>query len=596
MRGSRHTTLDGILEGRAELIAEGISARLEAFHGQSIELGLHRLKAPLHGGMLGLEEGDDLGHIAAVALIDAPFQEATETAQADPGEEGPGGREGGAVPGPAIPIGLRLDGLEALGDDGAVVVLAVGAGGHEVVVVVEHELAVVVVVALPSDSATGDGGKERPAQLVGADLVHDLGPEVVHQVGRRAELGDLGVELGVDDDGAGEVGIGLLHDLPGGAVLPVHSILDAQDDVVGAAHLGNNEALGLPGRGRQGPLLGVGLAGVAAAGDLGSGDEAGRVDEDHVGAVLVLHPDVDLPGIEGADGVALEAVVLGLDVLLDLLQGLGPLDAVVALEEAPWRRAAGVVLHPQGDGAARLGAAADLIELEAHEGLDEGRLAAGLMADYHDGRCVEGLFKVLVCRSKKKEDTMSIEEMRDEIRTMYAESQVCGVGTCVKACCPSNVKAYDARHGTKQHGTWRDVTACDSPNSRIGKTGTKQSIATHLRQRVEHVVGIVQGTLLAALAVLGVVAVHGSVAVVVAVAAPSEHPGHPSAHGVLLAFHLLVEVEKGRLRVIVPAGTDLRLYLLVALGRRHGRRDGGFPPLGPGRRRRCRRRCCCPRP
>ena len=178
-------------------------------------------------------------------------------------------------------------------------------------------------------------------------------------------------------------------------MLPVHGVLDAQDDVVGAAHLGHHEALGLPGRRREGPLLGVGLAGVAAAGDLGRGDEAGRVDQDHVGAVLVLHPDVDLPGVEGADGVALEAVVLGLDVLLDLLQGLGPLDAVVALEEALGRRAAGIVLHPQGDGAARLGAAADLVELEAHEGLDEGRLAAGLMTDHDDGRGVEGLFEVL---------------------------------------------------------------------------------------------------------------------------------------------------------------------------------------------------------
>ena len=172
MRGSRHTTLDGILEGRAELIAEGIGASLETLHGQGIKLGLHRLKPSLHGGMLGLEEGDDLGHIAAVALIDATFQEASETAQADTGEEGPGGREGGVVvSGLAVPIGLRLDGLEALADDVAVVVLAVGAGGDEVVVVVEQVLAVLVVAALSADSAAGDGREERPAQLVGADAV-----------------------------------------------------------------------------------------------------------------------------------------------------------------------------------------------------------------------------------------------------------------------------------------------------------------------------------------------------------------------------------------------------------------------------------------
>ena len=116
---------------------------------------------------------------------------------------------------------------------------------------------------------------------------------------------------------------------------------------------------------------------------------------------------------------------------------------------------------------------------------------------------------------------------------------------------------------------------------------------------MEHVVGIVQGTLLAALAVLGVVVVHGAVAVVVAVrAAPSEHAGHPAAHGVLLGFKLtvlghLVEVEQGG--VVVVASTNLRLDLLVALGRRHGRRHGGFPPLGSSCGR-CRRRCRCPRP
>ena len=431
MRGSRHRALDGILEGRAELVAEGIGTRLETLHGQGIELGLHRLKPSLHGGVLGLEQRYDLGHIAAVALIDATFQEATETAQADAGEEGPGGREGGVVPGPAIAIGLGLDGLEALGDDGTVVVLAVGAGGDEVIVVVEHELTLLVVSTLPSDTATGDGGEERPAQLVGADPVHDLGPEVVHEVGRRSELGDLGIELGVDDDGAGQVGIGFLHDLAGGAVLPVHGILDAQDDVVGAAHLGHDEALGLPGRGRQGPLLGVGLAGIATAGDLGRSDEAGSVDEDHVGTVLVLHPDVDLAGIEGADGVALEAVVLGLDVLLDLLQRLGPLDAIVALEEALGRRAAGIVLHPEGDGTAGLGAAADLIELEAHEGLDEGRLAAGLMTDHDDSRCVEGLFEVLFGLGQMNEDTIVEYEMMS--RYQMKDTHTCN---CMfKQCC-----------------------------------------------------------------------------------------------------------------------------------------------------------------
>ena len=113
---------------------------------------------------------------------------------------------------------------------------------------------------------------------------------------------------------------------------------------------------------------------------------------------------------------------------------------------------------------------------------------------------------------------------------------------------------------------------------------------------MEHVVGIVQGPLLAALAVLGVVLGVVAFAVVVAVsAAPAEHAGHPAAHGVLLRFKLtvaavgqLVEVEKG----LVVAAADVGLDLLVALGHRHGGRHGGIPPPRSGRCRRRRR----PRP
>ena len=49
----------------------------------------------------------------------------------------------------------------------------------------------------------------------------------------------------------------------------------------------------------------------------------------------------------------------------------------------------------EGDGAAGLGAAADVVELEAHEGLDEGALAVGLVADDEDGGGVEGGVEVL---------------------------------------------------------------------------------------------------------------------------------------------------------------------------------------------------------
>jgi len=48
--------------------------------------------------------------------------------------------------------------------------------------------------------------------------------------------------------------------------------------------------------------------------------------------------------------------------------------------------AARVEAEVQRDGAARLGAAADVVELETHEGLDQRALAVRLVADDHDRR------------------------------------------------------------------------------------------------------------------------------------------------------------------------------------------------------------------
>ena len=58
--------------------------------------------------------------------------------------------------------------------------------------------------------------------------------------------------------------------------------------------------------------------------------------------------------------------------------------------------AAGVVLHAESYGAAGFGASAYLVELESHEGFDEGGFAGGLVADYYDCGCVDWFLKVLV--------------------------------------------------------------------------------------------------------------------------------------------------------------------------------------------------------
>lgn len=51
--------------------------------------------------------------------------------------------------------------------------------------------------------------------------------------------------------------------------------------------------------------------------------------------------------------------------------------------------AVGVELHVEGDGAAGLGAAADVVELEAHERLNERALPVGLVANHQHRRGVE---------------------------------------------------------------------------------------------------------------------------------------------------------------------------------------------------------------
>ena len=53
--------------------------------------------------------------------------------------------------------------------------------------------------------------------------------------------------------------------------------------------------------------------------------------------------------------------------------------------------ARGIIMHLEGDGPPRPRAAAHLVELEAHERLDERALPGGLGADDDDGRHLEGL-------------------------------------------------------------------------------------------------------------------------------------------------------------------------------------------------------------
>lgn len=57
--------------------------------------------------------------------------------------------------------------------------------------------------------------------------------------------------------------------------------------------------------------------------------------------------------------------------------------------------AVGVVLHVKSNGSASLGSAADVVELEAHEGFNQGTLAIGLVADHKHRRSVERSVELL---------------------------------------------------------------------------------------------------------------------------------------------------------------------------------------------------------
>lgn len=77
---------------------------------------------------------------------------------------------------------------------------------------------------------------------------------------------------------------------------------------------------------------------------------------------------------------------------LDFFKGFveGQSGISIGYKPAVGELAVGIVLHVEGDGAAGLGAAANVVELEAHKSLYEGALAVGLVSDDKDGWGIEG--------------------------------------------------------------------------------------------------------------------------------------------------------------------------------------------------------------
>ena len=253
-----------------------------------------------------------------------------------------------------------------------------------------HSLAVVIVaaeeaVAGAADAAGGNRREERSAAQ--ERLLQELS-RGLHEhldVASSGKLGDARVKLGGHDDRAPELRIAVEHHASGGGVAPVAVVLEAEDDVVLVGHLVANQGFDLAG--------GVLRRRVLAPGR--RGDQTRGVYDREVGAVLVLDLDDDVLGPEAV--VVLQALVLSLDVPLEVGEGHLLLSAVgVILQQvAPGLHRGGVVLHVDGDGPSGLGPAADVVELEAHERLDERGLAIRLVADHQDGGRVEGLVKLL---------------------------------------------------------------------------------------------------------------------------------------------------------------------------------------------------------
>jgi len=144
-------------------------------------------------------------------------------------------------------------------------------------------------------------------------------------------------------------------------------------------------------------LNGTGLRLQMAVPAAGSGsDEAGSVDDGEVGAVLVLHSDDDFFGGELA-GVLLQPGIFSFDISLNLGKGFVVRERGVGIgdEVAGRGLALGVVFHVEGYGPAGLGAAANVVELKAHEGLHQGALAVRLVAHHQNRGGVEGSLQVL---------------------------------------------------------------------------------------------------------------------------------------------------------------------------------------------------------
>mmetsp|Transcript_9851 Transcript_9851/g.28023 ORF Transcript_9851/g.28023 Transcript_9851/m.28023 type:complete len:559 (+) Transcript_9851:1017-2693(+) len=362
---------DGPLHQRVDLRQEPLpevpSPLLQAVLLKVVELRDGVVELLGRAPVLPLQQGHDARDVLEVLLLQELLQEPPELAHADPAP---------LVPAVELPSQLLLELVH-------VVRLPGGDGLPEVVVRSEDG------VPRDADPAAGHGGVEGGPPENGA--LKQLGgrPEEELHVGPPGELGDPRVELRGHDHGPLEHGVHLHHELPRGRVPPVGRVLQAKHDVLPLLHLGPHQGLHLPLR-----LL---LGGVPPP--RSRADQARRVDDRQVRAVLVLDPHHDLLGPKLVV-LRLQPPVLALDVLLELLQGHLRLHRALHDQEAVGLHASRVVLHVKGDGPPGLRPTAHVVELEAHQRLHQGRLPVRLVAHDQNRWSIERLAKVLSQRVK----------------------------------------------------------------------------------------------------------------------------------------------------------------------------------------------------
>ena len=361
-RGRGHGTAEELGDLLEEVLVERASLFLELVGVKVLELDIRLAELDAGGSVLALQDRHDRGNVLEVPLLEEALEEVPELGHAD------AAALGGVEPAVAPSLELRGVALLLLDDSLAVVLVAA-----------EEAVAGATDAARGHRSEEGSSAEQGGLEQLGRGLHEEF------DITRPGELGDAGVKLGGHDDGAPQLRVAVEDDASGGGVVPVGVVFEAENDVILVGHLVADQGLNLPGRVLRGHVLATGRR----------SDEAGGVDDRQVGAVLVLDLDNDILGPEAV--VVLEALVLSLDVPLQIGKGHLLLAAVgiILQQEAPGLDGRGVVLHVDGDGAAGLGSAADVVELEAHKGLHQRGLAICLMPDDQDGRGVKRLVKLL---------------------------------------------------------------------------------------------------------------------------------------------------------------------------------------------------------